>query len=108
MFARALIIYIIAILIIILFIGFALQKATTPANAHSWYDGDCCSDRDCRPISASEVRELAWDRVLDLVSGQEVRGAQIRQSKDGDWHICNVAGDRKARPLCVYRPVPAF
>lgn len=108
MFARAIIIYLAGLLLLILFFGWLLQWSTMPANAHSWYDGDCCSDRDCRPIPATEVREMAWDRVLDLISGQELRGAQVRQSQDGEWHICNVAGNRKARPLCVYRPVPAF
>lgn len=107
MFGRAIIIFLAAILAFVLLIA-AVHYATLPASAHSWYDGACCSDRDCRPIPASEVRELAWDRVLDLISGQELRGAQVRQSKDGEWHICNRGGDRKARPLCVYRPVPAF
>jgi hypothetical protein len=80
----------------------------TGAWAHSWYPLDCCSERDCRRIEASEVRELSYTQVLDLVTGTVVTGSKVRQSQDGDWHICNLFGDRKAKPLCVFRPVPSY
>ncbi len=31
---------------------FIVVAFSRPARSHSWYDADCCSDRDCEPVTA--------------------------------------------------------
>lgn len=72
------------------------------------YPLECCSDQDCKPISANEVQELTDGSVLDTITGVTLTGKQVRFGGDGSWHICNLGGDRKGRPLCVFKPQRLF
>lgn len=96
--------------------------AATAAHAHSWYDYDCCSDRDCEPVPFHSVsiteegvhvklepgeHSLVLEGVDELLLWGDVN---IRQSQDGEHHACvapaltdfedgRQVGDRL---LCVY------
>lgn len=74
------------------------------ASAHSWYDHDCCSDNDCKPISAADVKTLP--------NGYEVTFAgrvfqvpyddpRIRSSRDMDYHACEYPREELR---CLYVP----
>lgn len=76
------------------------------AKSHEWYDEWCCSSDDCAP---AEVQWLPDGRIKATTKfGTAIFGldAQIRQSKDGQWHACippwAVSNESKAR--CLYAP----
>lgn len=90
------------------------------AVAHSWYDYDCCSDRDCQAISADRVtitdegyRVTLEDgdhlMVSGTFSGMILHGDEdIRPSQDGQYHACVSApamGSGIQMLLCLYAPL---
>lgn len=103
-----------------------------PAEAHEWYDRDCCSGRDCAAV-ALDAASLA--RIVDVgPAGIRIRiepgdhsvlphafgerlftwdDPQLRQSQDDNWHVCitphqrpDLGGAHKV--LCVYMPPVGF
>lgn len=76
------------------------------ANAHSWYDQQCCNMRDCEPISIEAVTETKSGWTVDYISklGFPVHGVtpygKERDSQDGRFHACAMPG----RFLCLYVP----
>lgn len=68
------------------------------ARAHEWYDPECCSGEDCRPVHADELieTEKGWKH---LPSGIEFRKDQVRPSKDRHFHICV---SKHGTPYCIY------
>lgn len=76
--------------------------AVGKARAHSWYDTECCSDSDCRPVHQDEVVETdkGWKH---LPTGTEFTRSQVKPSKDRYFHVCigNKSWDR-GRPYCIY------
>lgn len=87
----------------------ALIAAPAPAAlAHQapsgWtYDAVCCSNRDCRPISASEVEATARGWRIKR-TGAVVPFSQARHSRDGAFHWCTVDGSDNGKTLCLYAP----
>jgi hypothetical protein len=76
------------------------------ATAHSWYPKECCHDNDCRPVPCAELsfhdKDVVWRKRLYF------SGRMIRESKDGNCHVC-VKGGLTANiipylPLCVFVP----
>ena len=86
-----------------LLITFALAR---PARSHSWYDADCCSDRDCEPVSA--VAFVAGDSnsvpVMVVTTNFGTKPVtpetKIRESKDSRMHACIYLG----KLICLYLP----
>ncbi len=81
--------------------------ATGKANSHSWYDPQCCSNRDCEPIPFEAVTETNDGWVVTYVSSRGFpmhafvpRGKQ-KESQDGRYHACA----NPTRFLCLYVPV---
>lgn len=80
----------------------------TPAQPHSWYDGECCHADHCRPVARDELEELpdgCWRyRGNDTVYCD----GQIKRSKDAGWHVCFTSPASylhlPPKPLCVYVP----
>lgn len=101
-----------------------------PAAAHSWYDSDCCSDKDCAPVSPSAITIRSDGYLATLNPGDHptvVRRTSrlipftdpdVRPSLDGEWHVCVAPfftdyGDMgrmsgvqtgNSEPLCIYVP----
>ena len=77
-----------------------------PARSHSWYDPDCCSDRDCEPVTAiSFVASDSTSPPTMLVTtsfGTKPVTAEtrIRESKDGRMHACIYW----EKLICLYLP----
>ena len=72
-----------------------------PAEAHGWYDGWCCSDKDCTP--ASRVDQQTDGTVVIWSGGKATavpKGYPYRPSHDANWHICIANGHIR----CVYMP----
>ena len=79
------------------------------ASSHEWYDKDCCSGDDCRPVKPGEV-EAYDDGVCvgyrHVQTGKKwCRGStNLRVSKDGGDHICWPPSFRE--PNCYYEGWP--
>ena len=77
------------------------------AQAHSWYDAKCCSERDCRPVAKGEVTRVPAGWVVRPV-GTKIQtffsdaDARIHPSLDVNMHIC--VGQTTV--FCLYRPEP--
>ena len=76
------------------------------ALAHSWYDPDCCSDRDCEPVSAityvaSDPNSVPVMVVTTSFGTKPVTSrTKIRESKDSRMHACIYQGAL----ICLYMP----
>lgn len=98
-------------------IGAALLLAvfTAPAAAHSWYDGNCCNEQDCRQTTLGEVERRA-DGWFVVPTNQLIPFAdsRIRRSLDPLIHIClrkswkdeKEAGAGEYVVRCLYLPEP--
>ncbi len=91
-------------IVILLVMGYL--AANLPAQAHSWYSQQCCSGKDCEPISIEAVTESADGWTVDYMSKQGFvvhgftpRGKE-RDSQDGQFHGCAMPD----RFLCLYVP----
>jgi hypothetical protein len=77
-----------------------------PAKSHSWYDADCCSDRDCEPVSAvayvaSDPKSVPVMVVTTSFGTKPVTPrTKIRESKDSRMHACIYQGAL----ICLYMP----
>ena len=121
---------------VIAFLGYALACGilagvimVRPAHSHDWYDGDCCHNEDCRPISGIGADGTPWSEITETArgyvwkstrTGQEylfregdhlsAGGSRIRPSRDGFYHGCEASGGldgyeyHPPAGLCIYVP----
>lgn len=96
--------------------------AATPASAHKalataaqpqgWtYPYNCCGANDCRAIgdSRSNAREKVFETTLgyrfltsrEIVAYGDIR---IKNSPDGIFHWCTVAGATDSKTICLFVP----
>lgn len=85
------------------------------AAAHSWYDPECCSGRDCVPAKAVVFMEMENEKV-QMVIDTDMYGpvvipktfTKFRPSRDENYHVCAylvwVDGEKRWMPRCVYVP----
>lgn len=82
----------------------------TPVDAHAapsgWlYPLECCSNRDCQPVHNPEVSEGPKGYVIgktgEIVGYQDPR---VRSSPDGEFHLCEIPGQKNARAICLFVP----
>lgn len=83
-------------------VAIALVLLVKYAVAHSWYDPQCCSGSDCRPVSAEDVieTEKGWKH---LPTGIEFTHDMVKPSKDRHFHVC--IGNKPfdlGKPYCIY------
>lgn len=81
-----------------------------PADAHDWYDRECCHAQDCQPIPTAAIRWSAYGYIVTLTpqihrqvkrsDGWLVRFPDVRRSLDGRWHACV----RNGALVCLYGP----
>lgn len=99
-----------------------------PASSHSWYDQDCCTIDDCRPISGVDGSGQPWSEIEEVAGGYRWTSSKtgashfiaaddrmangnprIRPSRDGHFHGCETNGSygpEHSPPvaLCLYVP----
>jgi hypothetical protein len=85
-----------------------------PATAHDaptgWsYPHRCCSGIDCRPVPAKAISERPEGFVINN-TGEVVAYAdtRLKDSPDGEYHWCSVAGEEKSRTICLFVPPRGF
>lgn len=80
----------------------------SPAAAHSWYSGACCSGQDCAPIpQGSRVVSVPLGYEVQFPSGEKVFFSKdkVQPSQDGEIHAC--IGLQARTPYCLYMPAGA-
>ncbi|WP_367718792.1 hypothetical protein AB2N04_11420 [Nitratireductor sp. GISD-1A_MAKvit] len=73
------------------------------------YPYACCSDRDCREIRDAAVSEGPDGYVIE-VTGELLpyTDRRVRNSPDGVFHWCSVAGRDDTRTICLFVPLRSF
>jgi hypothetical protein len=88
--------------------------AAMPAGAHEaptgWrYPYSCCSGYDCREVSSKVIGEGPEGYVIkgtgEVVSYSDAR---LKNSPDGEYHWCSVAGADDTRTICLFVPPHSF
>jgi len=84
-----------------------------------WYDPECCSDKDCRPVSTGFIKWTpnGW---LIVDTGQIIpeiengkRNTRLRVSRDHQNHVCRPRADpfnpnQAANVICLYIAPPGL
>jgi hypothetical protein len=104
----------------------ALLFTVTPARPHDalptaaqpqgWkYPFSCCSGFDCRKVgtegSGAKVTVAETPHGYKISTTGEVIAygdKRIKDSPDGDFHWCSVAGADDSRTICLFVPPPAI
>jgi hypothetical protein len=74
----------------------------TPAFSHSFYPANCCSDKDCRPLTPAKgetYRETPDGLVL--WDGRKIPYSVAKPSPDKDAHLCE---NTQKYVLCFFYP----
>ncbi|RWC02511.1 MAG: hypothetical protein EOS07_25880 [Mesorhizobium sp.] len=96
----------------IVFAASALAHDATPtaAKPQGWsYPFSCCSGYDCRAVSQTSISERPEGYVIKGTG--EVVGysdARIKNSPDGEYHWCSVAGANDGKTICLFVPPSSF
>lgn len=82
----------------------------TSAKPHGWkYPFSCCSGFDCREVSAKQISEKPDGYVIEgtgeIVAYSDTR---LKNSPDGEFHWCSVAGLDDSRTICLFVPPRSF
>jgi hypothetical protein len=82
----------------------------TAAKPQGWaYPFACCSGLDCREVSAKAISERPEGYVIKG-TGEVVAYAdkRLRDSPDGEFHWCSVAGVDDSRTICLFVPPRSY
>ncbi len=82
----------------------------TAAQPNGWtYPFSCCSGMDCREIKSQAVLEGPRGYVIKL-TGELItpHDTRIKNSPDGQFHHCTVAGEPAGRTICLFVPPRSF
>lgn len=101
-----------------------LMLLASPVMGHSFYDPECCSDKDCAPVDQSFFQPKAEGWLVTIPEGGHPyagSGVQafymyddprIRISEDGDFHACIIPAlpESSSTPYlaCIYIPPISF
>ncbi|WP_438270286.1 hypothetical protein, partial [Rhizobium mongolense] len=88
----------------------AHDATPTAAQPHGWtYPFSCCSGMDCREIHDQGVLEGPRGYVIKL-TGELITplDTRIKNSPDGQFHQCTVAGEPTGRTICLFVPPRSF
>jgi hypothetical protein len=86
--------------------AFAHEAKPTGAMPKGWtYPFACCSGYDCREVAAQSISERPEGYVING-TGEVVAytDRRIRNSPDGEFHWCSVAGAHDGRTICLFVP----
>ena len=82
----------------------------TAGQPNGWkYPFSCCSGFDCRSVPQTAIRERPEGYVIQRTG--EVLGykdARLRDSPDGEFHWCSVAGSDSGKTVCLFVPPRSF
>lgn len=70
------------------------------------YPFNCCSNQDCREVA--DVPEKADGYHASNGETIPYGDPRVKESPDGKFHLCTVAGSDKGRALCLFVPPRGF
>lgn len=82
----------------------------TTAQPHGWtYPLSCCSGYDCREVAENAIREWPEGYVIEG-TGEVIAytDSRIKNSPDGVFHWCSVAGANDGHTVCLFAPQRGF
>ena len=92
--------------------GLALAHDAKPtaARPQGWsYPFSCCSGYDCREVSSKAISERPEGYVIkgtgEVVAYSDGR---LKDSPDGEYHWCSVAGADDSRTICLFVPSRSY
>lgn len=95
-------------------LGISFPCQSPHASAHAapsgWtYPLACCSDFDCREVADADVVEGPRGYIIKL-TGEVIpmTSRKVRNSPDGQFHWCSVAGKADGRTICLFVPPRAY
>lgn len=73
------------------------------------YPLSCCSGYDCREVSSSRIGERSEGYVIKR-TGEVLAysDARLKDSPDGQYHWCSVAGSDDTRTVCLFVPPRSY
>ena len=82
----------------------------TAAKPEGWsYPFSCCSGYDCREVSSARISERPEGYVIkgtgEVVAYSDGR---LKDSPDGEYHWCSVAGADDSRTICLFVPPRSY
>ena len=80
----------------ILFALLSIFLLTSSVKAHDWYDRECCSNEDCRPVENCDEIEILPN---NKAKWQDKIFEKIKPSKDNKCHVCIT---HWGKPMCTY------
>jgi len=90
--------------------AYAHDAMPTSAKPQGWkYPFSCCSGFDCREVSAKQISEKSDGYVIEgtgeIVAYSDTR---LKNSPDGEFHWCSVAGLDDSRTICLFVPPRSY
>ncbi|MEO5755290.1 MAG: hypothetical protein ABIQ51_00390 [Mesorhizobium sp.] len=90
--------------------AFAHDAKPTAAMPQGWtYPYSCCSGYDCREVSQTSISERPDGYVIkgtgEVVAYSDKR---IKDSPDGEYHWCSVAGSNDGKTICLFVPPSSY
>lgn len=82
----------------------------TAAKPSGWsYPFSCCSGYDCREVPQAAISERP-DGYVIRGTGEVVAysDARLKDSPDGEYHWCSVAGANDGRTICLFVPPRSY
>lgn len=90
--------------------AYAHDAIPTAAKPDGWsYPFSCCSGYDCRAVPQTAISERPEGYVIkgtgEVVGYQDTR---LKNSPDGEYHWCSVAGANDSRTICLFAPPKSY
>ncbi|RLP25389.1 hypothetical protein D8676_13260 [Mesorhizobium sp. YM1C-6-2] len=91
-------------------LALAHDAKPTAARPQGWsYPFSCCSGYDCREVSSKAISERPEGYVIkgtgEVVAYSDGR---LKDSPDGEYHWCSVAGADDSRTICLFVPPRSY
>lgn len=105
---KALIVLILSL--ISLNLAFSHDAMPTADAPMGWsYPVSCCADNDCREVSSKQIGEEPKGYLIRL-TGEFIGYSddRLKNSPDGIYHWCSVAGADDSRTICLFVPPRGF
>lgn len=73
------------------------------------YPSECCADFDCREVEASTIKEGKGGYMVSK-TGEEIpyNDARVRNSPDGEYHVCSAGGVVTGKTICIFVPPKGY
>lgn len=90
--------------------AFAVGGADAHDAVSGWaYPNSCCSGYDCREVKETAISERPEGYVIQG-TGEVLgyRDTRLKDSPDGEFHWCSVAGKNDSRTICLFVPPRSY